>query len=187
MSDPIRVDQKDAEWVSQATRQQITRAMHRGELAVLLGGTAPIDVAGVVASGETVTRDDLDAMTPAQVSAARESKTMTLQRDRAWLSQASQTEIAAATTAGELQTVLAGGDPPSAALQEELERIVDIHPPAPLPGQGANADSASPDGQTWRQREREKLRQMSSIEIVAAQARGDFNELLNVKSERNAQ
>ncbi len=41
------------------------------------------------------------------------------QRDRKWLAQASPKDIAAATAAGELQTVLAGGDPPSAALQEE--------------------------------------------------------------------
>ena len=80
------------------------------------------------------------------------------QRDRAWLSQASQKDIAAATAAGELQTVLAGGNPPSAAIQEELDRIVEIHPPAPFAGQGANADSASPDGMTWREAERAKLR-----------------------------
>ncbi len=80
MPEPIRVPQKDAAWVRRATPQEIHEALYRNELAVLLGGTAPIDTAAMARANTApvepedtsqITREALKNMNPAEIVKAQ--------------------------------------------------------------------------------------------------------------------
>jgi hypothetical protein len=69
--EPITVPQRDGAWVRKSTPVEIHSALHRGELAVLLGGTAPIDFDAVLDAGRQLSRDDLGELSSEQIVQAQ--------------------------------------------------------------------------------------------------------------------